>query len=93
MKSKSVALLFALATSILGLTVGLLAADKAVDKATPKAPPIKKPTLKIDASPIGEVKGVVTSYADALEAIRPAVVSVYSSKIVRQQVKFDVETA
>ncbi len=86
MKSKSVALFFALATSILGLTVGLLAADKAVDKAAPKAPPVKKPTLKIDASPIGEVKGLVTSYADALEAIRPAVVSVYSSKIVRQQV-------
>ncbi|SDS31310.1 Do family serine endopeptidase [Opitutus sp. GAS368] len=87
MKSKSVALLFALATSILGLTVGLLAADKAADKAAPKtATPLKKPTLKIDASPIGEVKGLVTSYADVLEAIRPAVVSVTSSKMVRQQV-------
>jgi serine protease Do/serine protease DegQ len=86
MKSKSVALFFALATSILGLTAGLLAADKAVDKAVAAKPVVKKPTLKIDASPIGESKSVVTSYADVLEAIRPAVVSVYSSKIVRQQV-------
>ncbi|MES1194315.1 MAG: trypsin-like peptidase domain-containing protein, partial [Opitutus sp.] len=88
MKSKSVALLFAFATSILGLTAGLLAADKAADKTAPKAAaaPLKKPTLKIDATPVGEVKGLVTSYADALEAIRPAVVSVTSSKMVRQQV-------
>ncbi len=88
MKSKSVALLFAFATSLLGLTAGLLAAEKAADKTAPKAAavPLKKPTLKIDASPIGEVKGLVTSYADALEAIRPAVVSVTSSKMVRQQV-------
>jgi len=82
MKTKSVALFFALATSILGLTAGLLAADKAAAK----APVVRKPTLKIDASPIGDSKTVVTSYADVLENIRPAVVSVYSSKVVRQQV-------
>ncbi len=81
MKNKSVALLFALFTTILGLTAGLFAADKAAK------PAVKKPTLKIDASAISEAKSaVVLSYADALEAIRPAVVSVYSSKIVRQQV-------
>jgi Do/DeqQ family serine protease len=82
MKNKSVALLFALFTTILGLTAGLFAADKVAAK-----PAIKKPTLKIDASPVGDTKSaVVLSYADALEAIRPAVVSVYSSKMVRQQV-------
>ncbi len=82
MKNKSVALLFALFTTILGLSAGLFAADKAAAK-----PAVKKPTLKIDASPIGDTKSaVVLSYADALEAIRPAVVSVYSSKVVRQQV-------
>jgi Do/DeqQ family serine protease len=86
MKTKLVALFFALATSILGLTAGLLAADKAVDKAAAAKPVVKKPTLKIDASPIGESKSVVTSYADVLDSIRPAVVSVYSSKVVRQQV-------
>lgn len=81
MKNKSVALLFALFTTILGLTAGLLAADKGAK------PAVKKPTLKIDASAISDTKSaVVLSYADALEAIRPAVVSVYSSKMVRQQV-------
>jgi serine protease Do/serine protease DegQ len=94
MKTKSVAVLFALFTSILGLAVGLSAADKAVPKAAPgktpatkTAEPVKKPVLKVDGTPLGETKSaVVLSYADALESIRPAVVSVYSSKIVRQQV-------
>ena len=99
MKSKLVALLFALLTSLLGLTVGLFAAEKAIPKsALPKsapakstpaksAVPVKPPVLKIDSSPISETKSaIVTSYADALESIRPAVVSVYSSKLVRQQV-------
>jgi serine protease Do/serine protease DegQ len=90
MKIKPVALLLALLTSVLGLTAGLLAAEKAAPKsaAKPAAPAasVKMPTLKLDPTPIGDVKGVVTSYADALEAIRPAVVSVTSSKMVRQQV-------
>jgi Do/DeqQ family serine protease len=80
MKTKSVVFVSAFLTSLLGFTVGLVGADKAVRA------PVKNPTLKIDASPVGDSKTVVTSYADALEAIRPAVVSVYSSKIVRQQV-------
>jgi Do/DeqQ family serine protease len=79
MKTKSVVFFSAFLTSILGFAVGLVGADKV-------RPPVKKPTLKIDASPIGDSKAVVTSYADALESIRPAVVSVYSSKVVRQQV-------
>jgi|JI10StandDraft_1071094.scaffolds.fasta_scaffold185066_2 Do/DeqQ family serine protease len=82
MKTKSVAFISALFASLIGLAVGLVAADQA----TPVKPALKRPTLKVDASPIGESKTVVTSYADALETIRPAVVSVYSSKIVRQQV-------
>ncbi len=82
MKSKPVALFLALAASLLGLTLGLLAADK-----KPAAPPLKKPTLQVDTSPVSDSKSpVVTSYADALEAIRPAVISVYSSKTVREQV-------
>ncbi|MSU47455.1 MAG: Do family serine endopeptidase [Lacunisphaera sp.] len=83
MHTKSVVRFLALVTSILGLALGLLAVDKAAVK---PALPVRKPVLKIDGSPIGDSKVVVTSYADALENIRPAVVSVYSSKVVRQQV-------
>jgi len=84
MKIKPVALLFALLTTILGLTAGLLAAEKAASAKAPAA--VKMPSLKLDATPIGDGKVVVLSYADALESIRPAVVSVYSSKLVRQRV-------
>ncbi len=64
----------------------------AVEKAAPKeagktTAPKKKPVLKVDPTPISDFKSsVVTSYADSLESIRPAVVSVYSSKIVREQI-------
>ena len=40
-------------------------------------------TLRIDPSEVGTNHGVVTSYAEALDAVRPAVVSVYSTKFVR----------
>ncbi|TVR52870.1 MAG: DegQ family serine endoprotease [Puniceicoccaceae bacterium] len=42
--------------------------------------------VQIDASPIDrESVTVVTSYADALERVRPAVVSIYSTRTVRQR--------
>ncbi len=47
-------------------------------------PPLQ---VKSDATPVGQGAGpALTSYADVLENVRPAVVSVYSSKIVRQRV-------
>ena len=50
-------------------------------------PAFTKPELKEDSTPVGEGKApALTSYADMLDVIRPAVISVYSSKIVRQQV-------
>jgi Do/DeqQ family serine protease len=68
-------------SALAGLSFGLVAAEKTPASAN------KRPDLKIDASPIGESKTpVVTSYADVLDSIRPAVVSVYSSKIVRERV-------
>ncbi len=89
MKSKRAALFLTLVSVFAGLSLGLVAADKkpaAPDKKA-AAEPLKKPTLKVDSSPISETKSaVVTSYADALEAIRPAVVSVFSSKTVREEV-------
>ena len=89
MNTKSVALLMALAASLVGSSLALTAADKSAPKAAAAKPatPGKKPELKVDATPLSDVKSpIVTSYADSLESIRPAVVSVYSSKIVRQQV-------
>src|SRR5688572_31867696 len=85
MKSKRVVLFLTLVSALTGLSSGLLAADKPAKKAAEA--PLKKPTLKIDSTPVSEGKSpMVTSYADALDAIRPAVVSVYSSKTVREQV-------
>jgi serine protease Do/serine protease DegQ len=87
MKSKRVVFTLTLVSALAGLSLGLLAADKPAAKKPADATPLKKPTLKIDSTPVTEGKSpVVTSYADALDAIRPAVVSVYSSKTVREQV-------
>ncbi len=84
MKIKTVALLFVFVASLAGMSPGLAAAEKTARKT---ATPVKKPVLKIDGSPVGDQKSpVVTSYADVLDNIRPAVVSVYSSKTVRQQI-------
>jgi serine protease Do len=53
-------------------------------KEAPK--PRKAPELKVDATPITEGKSpVVASYADVVEPIQKAVVSVYSKKIIRDQ--------
>jgi serine protease Do/serine protease DegQ len=88
MKSKRAVVFITLLSAFAGLSLGLVAADKKPAVAEKKASePLKKPTLKVDSSPISDVKSaVVTSYADALEAIRPAVVSVFSSKTIREQV-------
>ncbi|HET7536628.1 MAG TPA: Do family serine endopeptidase [Candidatus Didemnitutus sp.] len=78
MKTKLVA-----AFLTLGAVTLLVGAEpKKTDK-----PVLKKPELKIDATPVGDSKApVVASYADVLTDIRNSVVSVYSSKIVREQI-------
>ena len=85
MKTKPAASILALILSaLLFAGASLSAAEKSAPKNTT---PVKKPVLKVDATPIGDLKSsVVTSYADSIESIRPAVVSVYSSKVVRQQI-------
>ena len=46
-----------------------------------------KPDIKVDPTPVTDGRApAIASYADVLEGIRPAVVSVYSTKIVREQV-------
>ncbi|HEY4299846.1 MAG TPA: Do family serine endopeptidase [Candidatus Didemnitutus sp.] len=66
----------------LGATALFAADAKKADK-----PALKKPDVRLDLTPVGDGKGpALTSYADVLDNIRPAVVSVYSSKTVRQEV-------
>ncbi len=50
---------------------------------------LKKPTLTLDPSPVsqGAKPGMVTSYADVIEPVQKAVVSVHSTKIVRSQIQ------
>ena len=67
--------------------LGLILSSSALTAAPAAKTEQKKPTLTIDTTPVGDAKApVVTSYAEVLATVRPAVVSVYSSKIVRQQV-------
>jgi serine protease Do/serine protease DegQ len=63
----------------LGMTALLLVGAK------DEAPPPPKPVLKIDLSPLNDGKsGQVVSYADVVEPVQKAVVSIYSSKTVRR---------
>lgn len=63
-------------------SVSLLAAQKEAES--------RKLELKVDASPITEASpGMVVSYADMIEPVQKAVVSVYSTKIVRDQVQMN----
>lgn len=53
-------------------------------------PSTPKPELKLDSSPVGDGGGrLVTSYADVVEPVQKAVVSVYSTKIVRERLRVD----
>jgi Do/DeqQ family serine protease len=55
---------------------------------TKKRPSTPRPTVKVDPSPIAEAKGgVVLSYADVVEPVQKAVVSIYSTKHVREQIQ------
>jgi len=60
---------------------------KAGAKDVPAATPLDLPTLVVDSSPVtqGAKPGIVSSYADVVEPVQKAVVSVSSSKIVHQQ--------
>ena len=55
--------------------------------ANKEAAAVKKPTLRVDASPVSDGKStLVSSYADVLEPVQKTVVSIYSTKIVKQRV-------
>jgi S1-C subfamily serine protease len=79
MNTKTLIALTAFIAGLAGLSLGLIANER--------KPVNAKPELKIDSTPVAAVKSdVVTSYADVLDPVRPAVVSVYSSKLVRARV-------
>ena len=79
MRIKFLSSLAALALAVVGM-----AADSTTKQQTA---PRKMPALLTDGSPVGEgsLPGRMTSYADVIEPVQKAVVSVYSTKIVRQR--------
>lgn len=61
-----------------------------ISSAQEKSAAAPKPDLKFDSSAVGDGGGrVVTSYADVVEPVQKAVVSVYSTKIVRERLQID----
>jgi S1-C subfamily serine protease len=70
----------------------VVAASKAGKAATPKKPASaevnKKPELRVDPTAISEGKSsVVTSYADIVEPVQKAVVSIYSTKFIKERLQ------
>jgi serine protease Do/serine protease DegQ len=85
MKSKLHSRLMILAGLALAFSVGLAARDAGDSKAASMTR--KKAAVTIDPSPVSEGKpAVVTTYADVVESVQKAVVSIYSSKTVRERV-------
>jgi len=74
-----------LAVAVVALVSPLLAAN---GNSFRKPVSGSKPDVRVDASPVGEggPTGLVTSYADTLEAAQKAVVSVYSTKIIKERI-------
>ncbi len=70
-----------------GLAAGLLTLQAQTKKTAPNKSGLPHPDVKVDVTAVGEGKApVLTSYADVLGSVRPAVVSVYSTKVVKQVV-------
>ena len=72
--------------ALAGASAIFAASAKKATKSTPLPP--QKPAVRIDASPVsdGRQGGVVVSYADVLEPAQKAVVSVYSTKIIKERI-------
>jgi Do/DeqQ family serine protease len=74
-----------LCSSLLALLAAVFLTNPALQ--AKEAPAPKKPALRLDASPVTDGKSaVVTSYADVVEPVQKAVVSVYSKKTIRERV-------
>ena len=61
------------------------------DKSKRPATGAKRPAVKVDSTPVSEggKAGLVMSYADVLEPAQKAVVSVYSTKIIKERIAID----
>ena len=82
MKLKFISSLLLVAFVGWGATLFVVAQDKPSK--------VNKPELSIDPSPVSEgASAVVASYADMVEKVQPAVVSVYSTKIVTSRAASD----
>lgn len=80
MKSKS-----AFSLILVFAAAGLLLFNLQAKDAAPAAK--KMPEVRVDDTPlVGNTAGLVTSYADVVEPVQQAVVSVYSTKIVAQRI-------
>lgn len=76
-----------LSSLVLLALIAAVALDGAVKEASATH---KAPELKIDTSPLSDAKApVLTSYADVIDPVLKAVVSVYSKKIVRERVSLN----
>src|SRR5688500_526944 len=80
----SIVVALSLAASLFGAT------PKSNKKAAP-AVPAKKPAVRVDSTPVNEggKPGLVLTYADILEPAQRAVVSVYSTKFVKERIRVD----
>ncbi|MFA6287340.1 MAG: trypsin-like peptidase domain-containing protein [Opitutaceae bacterium] len=84
MKTRLLSCLFAIAVTVSAVAPFAAAEEK-------KA--LSQPVLKVDRSPVtAGAENRVASYADVVEPAQKAVVSVYSKKLVREQVRLDLFT-
>jgi Do/DeqQ family serine protease len=76
-----------LATLVIASTGPLFAANAKNAKKAP-ATPNPKPVIRVDRTPVSDSgkPGLVMSYADVLEPAQRAVVSVYSTKIIKERI-------
>jgi Do/DeqQ family serine protease len=69
---------------LLALATGMTGSTRDAQMVPPRD---QKPTLRVDSTPLGAAAGPVLSYADVVEPVQKAVVSITSSKEVRQRLQ------
>ena len=88
MNSPLLARVFLAALLAPGVSPAFAAAKGAKEAKAAAAVPNQKPELRLDLSAISTGQSaVVTSYADVVEPVQRAVVSIYSTKIIKERVQ------